>query len=82
MIDPMTKEVISKVAKLDTEGKRRTHRFGNDVYEINDHWFVICAKFVWKDASPPAAGTGMMSGMAGRTMGGTTAGAGYRDPRE
>jgi type IV pilus assembly protein PilM len=77
LIDPMTKEVISKVPKLNSEGKRRTDRFGNDVYEINDHWFVICAKFVWKDAPKSAAGAGTMSG-----LGGKMAGMGYGNPRE
>ncbi|GAI12150.1 unnamed protein product, partial [marine sediment metagenome] len=50
LIDPMTKETISKVAKLDPHGKRQLDESGNFVYEVNDNWFVLNAKFVWKDA--------------------------------
>ncbi len=55
LVDPMTKEVISKVAKLE-RGKKKLDRLGNVIYEVNDHWFVLNAKFVWKDAPKPAAG--------------------------
>jgi len=50
LIDPMTKEIINKVAKLDERGKKKLDRLGNVVYEVNDHWFILKAKFVWKDA--------------------------------
>jgi type IV pilus assembly protein PilM len=50
LIDPMTKEVISKVAKLDEAGRKQIDRTGNTVYQVNDHWFVLDVKFVWKDA--------------------------------
>ena len=51
LIDPMTKEVISKVARLDEDGKRIIdYVTGNVVYNINDHWFTLDMKFVWKDA--------------------------------
>ncbi|MHC4154676.1 MAG: hypothetical protein ACYST6_07110 [Planctomycetota bacterium] len=46
LIDPMTKETISKVKKPSGE-------------EIeNDHWFVLQLKFIWKDApkAPPPPG--------------------------
>ncbi|MHC4103434.1 MAG: type IV pilus assembly protein PilM [Planctomycetota bacterium] len=50
LIDPMTKEIISKVADLDEYGKEKIDRSGNVVYKVNDHWFRLDAKFVWKDA--------------------------------
>lgn len=50
LIDPMTKEIISKVAELDEKGKTKTDRSGKVVYKANDHWFKLDAKFIWKDA--------------------------------
>ena len=50
MIDPMTKEIISKVAELDENGKDKIDRVGNVVYKANDHWFTVSVKFIWKDA--------------------------------
>ena len=64
LIDPMTKETISKVVELDKDGKEKLDAFGNVVYEVNDHWFVLKLKFIWKDtpekpvvrAATPATG--------------------------
>jgi len=60
LLDPMTKEVINKLAVLDQYGQPKLDR-GQPVYEVNDHWFVLNAKFVWKDApkppEPPAGAT-------------------------
>ena len=53
LIDPMTKEVISKVAELDEFGKPKLDRSGKPIYKINDHWFILNVKFVWKDAPKP-----------------------------
>jgi len=50
LVDPMTKEVISKTAVLDENGKPKLDRTGNALYEVNDHWFVLNFKLVWKDA--------------------------------
>jgi hypothetical protein len=50
LIDPMTKEIISKEAERDEYGKEKTDRSGNIIYEVNDYWFRLDAKFVWKDA--------------------------------
>jgi hypothetical protein len=50
LIDPMTREVISKVIELDENGKRKVDRSGRVIYEVNDHWFKLDAKFAWKDA--------------------------------
>jgi type IV pilus assembly protein PilM len=54
LIDPMTKETISKENVLDENGKQILYR-GKPVYKINDHWFVLNAKFVWRDAPEPPA---------------------------
>jgi hypothetical protein len=53
LIDPMTKETISRVAKLDEYGREEIDRSGNVVYKVNDHWFRLDVKFVWKDAPKP-----------------------------
>jgi hypothetical protein len=50
LIDPMTKEVISKVAELDEYGRKKTDILGNPVYKVHDRWFRLNTKFVWKDA--------------------------------
>lgn len=52
LIDPMTKEVISKQAVVDAQGKKQS--------QTNDHWFVLNLKLKWKGAggaaSAPEAG--------------------------
>ncbi len=56
IIDPMTKETISKVAMLDNSGKKKVDiKTGKEMYEVNDRWFKLNVKFVWKDA-PGEAG--------------------------
>jgi type IV pilus assembly protein PilM len=52
LIDPMTKETISKESLLDEEGKPILYR-GLPVHKVNDHWFVLNAKFIWRDAPEP-----------------------------
>ncbi len=53
LIDPMTKETISKVAQLDADGNEKTDRTGKVVYNVNDHWFKLDFKLAWKDAPKP-----------------------------
>lgn len=48
LIDPMTKETINKVSVLNEDGKPKLYR-GKEVYEVNDHWFVLNVKFIWRD---------------------------------
>jgi len=55
LIDPMTKEVISKVEVVDEQGRKVKDKTGNQVYKTNDHWFVLNMKLRWKNA--PAAAT-------------------------
>lgn len=50
LIDPMTKEIISKIPELDENGRKKIDRNGKVVYKINDHWFRLNVKFLWKDA--------------------------------
>ncbi len=49
LVDPMTKEVISKVPELDENGREKIDRSGKVVYKANDHWFKLDIKFVWKN---------------------------------
>ncbi len=49
LIDPMTKELISKIAEWEDNGQAKLYR-GKQVYTVNDHWFVLNVKFVWVDA--------------------------------
>ena len=50
LVDPMTKEIISRVAVVDEGGKNAVDRHGNPIYQVNDHWFVLNFKLRWKDA--------------------------------
>ncbi len=49
LVDPMTGEIISKVVEIDENGSEKYDVFGNPLYEVNDHWFRIQAKLVWKE---------------------------------
>ncbi len=49
LVDPMTNEIINKVPVLDESGRQRVH-LGQPVFKVNDHWFLLNLKFVWKDA--------------------------------
>jgi type IV pilus assembly protein PilM len=50
LIDPMTKEIISKAAELDENGVKKIDKSGKVVYKVNDRWFKLDVKFIWKDA--------------------------------
>jgi hypothetical protein len=50
LIDPMTKETISKVAEWEENGSKKLDRRGAQVFTINDYWFVLNIKFLWRDA--------------------------------
>jgi type IV pilus assembly protein PilM len=50
LIDPMTAETISKVAEWEPNGRPKLDRLGQQVYTVNDHWFVLNVKFKWRDA--------------------------------
>jgi len=48
--DPMTREIISRVAELDENGREKTDRNGSVIYQVNDSWFRLNVKFLWKGA--------------------------------
>jgi hypothetical protein len=79
LIDPMTKETISRESVLDEDGKPVLYR-GQPVHKVNDHWFVLNAKFVWRDApEPPKSATpqlGQYGSMASRRPGMSTGSSG------
>ncbi|MHC4187309.1 MAG: pilus assembly protein PilM, partial [Planctomycetota bacterium] len=52
--DPMTKEIMSSVSIIDSDGRERLDQTGKPIIEENDHWFTIDMKFVLeKDSSIP-----------------------------
>ena len=60
LADPMTGEVISKVPLETERGVGRLSK-SKVTYEINDHWFILNLKLLWKDCpvkSDPSAATG------------------------
>ena len=57
LVDPLTKEIINKYAMLDDNG-REILAGGQTAYKVNDHWFMLNLKFVWRDApKPPESAT-------------------------
>ncbi|MDT8302057.1 MAG: type IV pilus assembly protein PilM [Sedimentisphaerales bacterium] len=50
LIDPMTEETISRVKEWDENGRPILDSRGTQVVTVNDHWFVLNVKFVWRDA--------------------------------
>jgi len=78
LIDPMTKETISKVVELDEDGKEKLDSRGKPVYTINDSLFILNMKFAWKDApKPPAVPASTMPGDYGYYEGSGTSGVPY-----
>ena len=65
LIDPMTKEIISKVVELDENGRKKVDRSGKVVYKANDHWFKLDVKFIWKDAPKETKETEQAEGIEG-----------------
>ena len=62
-IDPLTKEVINEISVLDEKGKP-AHYQGKEVKKVNDHWFVLNVKFIWRDApKAPEPALGSPRGM-------------------
>ncbi len=48
LIDPMTREVISKQELADTSNRSLINK---TQYQINDHWFILNLKLRWKEIS-------------------------------
>jgi len=78
LIDPMTNETISKVAVLDEDGKPVIYR-GREAYEVNDHWFVLNVKFIWREV-PESVKEAAQPQLPGQMMGQTYPGAGSAAP--
>jgi hypothetical protein len=74
LIDPMTKEIISKVAEYEANGERKLDESGNVVYKVNDHWFILNFKLIWKNA--PAAKEPLASASVGSSGSGKKGGSG------
>jgi len=73
LVDPMTKEIISKVAELDEDGKEKLDSSGKPVYTVNDYWFTLNVKFAWKDApKPPVVASPATSAAYSRPSSGTS----------
>jgi hypothetical protein len=67
LVDPM------KVPVLNEEGKQVLYQ-GRPVYRVNDHWFELNVKFVWKEAPEPPEEPGMSlyGGRLGQMSGGAS----------
>jgi type IV pilus assembly protein PilM len=55
--DPMTNEIISTVPVYNEDGIQELGMGGKPVFQVNDHWFILNLKFIWKDAPEPPAQT-------------------------
>ena len=62
LVDPLTKEEISKIFNLDDKGRKKYDAFGQPIYIERDRWFRIKAKFIWKDAPQEQTGTENQTG--------------------
>jgi hypothetical protein len=74
LIDPMTEETISRIAEWEENGRPKLDSRGTQVVTVNDHWFVLKVKFIWRDApeSVKAKAPELPAYMRGATMGGRT----------
>ena len=50
LVDPMTRETISKIAEWEENGSPKLDRRGQQAFTVNDHWFVLKVKFEWRTA--------------------------------
>jgi len=55
IVDPMTNEVMSRVAQVDASGVIKKDWAGNPEYKTNDYWFELKFKVLWEGA-PDEAG--------------------------
>ncbi len=71
LVDPMTRETISREAAVDESGRKLTDTQGSSQQKGNDRWFVMNFKLRWKEAPVPAANLGAPG--AGATTSGSAA---------
>jgi type IV pilus assembly protein PilM len=69
LIDPMTKEVISKIQKLDPTGAPLYVR-GTPDYQVNDHWFELSMKFAWRGGPDRKQADALLKSSIPQGMGG------------
>jgi hypothetical protein len=50
LVDPMTNETISKFAEWEENGTPKLDHRGEQIFTVNDHWFVLKVKFEWRTA--------------------------------
>ncbi|HBG77316.1 MAG TPA: hypothetical protein DDW84_00510 [Phycisphaerales bacterium] len=55
LLDPLTKEEISKTYDLDEKGRKKLDSFGKPMFIERDKWFRIKAKILWKNSPPSTA---------------------------
>jgi type IV pilus assembly protein PilM len=79
LIDPMTNETINKVTVLEEDGKPKLY-MGKEVYEVNDHWFVLNFKFIWRDVPESVKEAAQPQQLPGQLMGQPYPGAGSAAP--
>ncbi len=72
LIDPMTSEIISTVPVLDEYGEPKLDRKNTQIQQVNDSWFILNLKFVWKNAPGQTEQGQAESGSVGRSSGGST----------
>ena len=65
LIDPMTKEVISRVTRSGPSGRSSVmdRTTGKPAMEDNDWWFVLKFKLAWKQAPPPVVSPAAQAAM-------------------
>jgi type IV pilus assembly protein PilM len=54
MVDPLTEEVVSRVVERDEKGQPVVASPDEVKYQVNDYWYRVKAKFIWKDAPEEA----------------------------
>ncbi|MFA6185643.1 MAG: type IV pilus assembly protein PilM [Phycisphaerae bacterium] len=59
LLDPLTKEEISKTFDLDDKGRKKLDSFGKPMFVERDKWFRIKFKILWKNSPPGTAKPGM-----------------------
>jgi hypothetical protein len=55
LLDPLTREVISKQAQADARGVEKKDNYGKPIVRVNDYWFRVNAKFTLKKDAAQAS---------------------------
>jgi type IV pilus assembly protein PilM len=57
LLDPMTKEIISRLPKANDQGIAISAK-NEDDYDVNDRWFILRFKIAWLDSSADTSASG------------------------